>query len=88
MADPLHPAIIACRALYDLERDNTPLERFFMSRVGEIVWRTGQTRSSAIQMFGVNSGAYVASCNLAQRQQDHDLTAALESYQRHLEPCP
>lgn len=88
MTDPLHPAIIECRRLYDLERDNTPLERFFMSRVGAIVGYTVETRQSASRLFSVGSGAYNASCDLARRQEQHDLTAALESYQRHLEPCP
>lgn len=88
MTDPLHPAIIESRRLHDLERDNTPLERFFMSRVGGIVWRTGETRASASRLFGEGSLTYDASCRLARRQEQHDLTAALESYQRHLEPCP
>lgn len=87
-AAPIHPAIVECRRLYDLERDNTALERAFMSRVGAIVMRKFETRRSATQLFGVGSGAYTASCDLALRQEDHDLTAALESYQRKMEPCP
>lgn len=88
MTDPLHPAIIECRRLYDLERDNTPLERFFMIRVGAVVWQTGESRMHARNLFGPGDSAYRATCDLAKRQEDHDLTAALESYQRHLEPCP
>lgn len=88
MTDPLHPAIMKSRELHDAPGDFTPLELFFVRKVGQIVIRTLETRASARQLLGVNSGAYEASCRLARRQEDHDLTAALESYQRHLEPCP
>lgn len=72
-----HPAILKSRELYDKAADLSYQEFFFCRRVGEIVGRTASTEQAASQLFGKNSGAYRASCDLSQRQEQADLDAAL-----------
>ena len=75
-----HPAILKSRELHDQERDFTYQEFFLCRRVGEIISRTASTEKCATDLFGKHSGAYRASCDLAERQEQADLDAALRYF--------
>lgn len=89
-----HPAVRKAQELWAARAEDgtmrplTVAEDVFLRRVTIVLWCTIKSRRWAKALCTEGSGAYVASCDLAQRQEQHDLTAALESYERHLEPCP
>lgn len=75
----IHPAIIECRRL-KAGGTVSNHERSFMENVERITERTTETRRVATRLWGVECGAFRASCDLARRQEQSDLTVALERY--------
>jgi hypothetical protein len=76
-----HAATAKAVELYDEPRELEPFERDFYSAVHAINMNHANMVGNAARQWGIGSIAYDAVVDLATRQQDADLTAALEAYQ-------
>lgn len=81
----IHPAIMKADALRDKPEDYSYQEYFFVRRVREILATTVSTEQSAYDLFGRDSTAYRASCDLAKRQESSDLATALRYFEMSVE---
>jgi hypothetical protein len=81
----IHPAVLKAEALRDKPEDYSYQEYFFVRRVREILATTALTEVSAADLFGRESKAYQASCDLAKRQESADLSTALRYFEMSVE---
>lgn len=86
-----HPAITECRRLQTEGSALASHELSFVLNVKRILERTTESRRTAASLFGIGDTAFRASCFLAERQEQEDLTTALARYTACLanrsEPC-
>jgi hypothetical protein len=80
-----HPAVTAAQAIYDAAGDLAPHEQAFLHAVHKIRGDCNRTKTTAVYMFGLGSRAALASHNLSDRQEGHDLDRALAAYTEAME---
>jgi hypothetical protein len=80
-----HPAITTAQAIYDRPGDLEPYEQTFLAAVHQIRGDCSRTKGQAVFMFGSGSRAALASHNLSDRQEGHDMDKAMAIYQEALE---
>lgn len=82
-----HAATAKAVELHDEQRDLEPFEHEFLAAVHTINMGHANMVGNAARQWSIGSIAYGAVVDLATRQQDADLTAALEAYQAAVDVC-